>query len=82
MYLKDFENVWRVCLDCKSNIVSTANKEQKNSGFSRLVRKTEKQKKKQKKQKKKKKKNKNKNKNKKQKQNKTKTKKNKKVRNL
>ena len=24
---KDFENVGRVCLDCKSNIVSTANKE-------------------------------------------------------
>ena len=56
MYLKDFENVGRLCLDCKSYIVSTANKEQKNSGFSRLVRKTEKQKKKQKKQKKKKKK--------------------------
>ena len=44
MYLKDFENVGRLCLDCKSYIVSTANKEQKNSGFSRLVRKTEKQK--------------------------------------
>ena len=27
--LLDFENVGRVCLDCKSNIVSTANKEQK-----------------------------------------------------
>ena len=40
MYLKDFENVGRVCLDCKSNIVSIANQEQKNWGFSRLVRKT------------------------------------------
>ena len=29
MYLKDVENVGCVCLDCKSNIVSTANKEQK-----------------------------------------------------
>ena len=29
MYLKDFENIGHVCLDCKSNIVSTANKEQK-----------------------------------------------------
>ena len=27
--LLDFENVECVCLDCKSNIVSTANKEQK-----------------------------------------------------
>ena len=34
MYLKDFENVGRVCLDCKSNIVAIANKEQKNWGFS------------------------------------------------
>ena len=38
MYLKDFENVGRVCLDCKSNIVAIANKEQKNWGFSWLVR--------------------------------------------
>ena len=29
MYLKDFKNVGRLCLDCKSNIISTANKEQK-----------------------------------------------------
>ena len=27
--LLDFENVGRVCLDCKSNIVSTTNKDQK-----------------------------------------------------
>ena len=33
MYLKDFENIGHVCLDCKSNIVSTANKEQKNWVF-------------------------------------------------
>ena len=44
MYLKDFVNVGRVCLDCKSNIVSIANKEQKSWGFSRLVRKTKKKK--------------------------------------
>ena len=44
MYLKDFKKVGRVCLDCKSFIVSTANKEQKNWGFSRLVRKTGKKK--------------------------------------
>ena len=44
MYLKDFVNVGRVCLDCKSNIVSTANKEQKSWGFSQLVRKTKKKK--------------------------------------
>ena len=28
MYLKDFKNVGRLCLDCKSNIISTAKKEQ------------------------------------------------------
>ena len=44
MYLKDFVNVGRVCLDCKSNIISTANNEQKSWGFSRLVRKTKKKK--------------------------------------
>ena len=46
MYLKDFVNVGRVCLDCKSNIISTANNEQKSWGFSRLVWKTKKKKKK------------------------------------
>ena len=45
MYLKDFENVGRVCLDCKSNIVAIANKEQKNWGFSWLVREKKKPKK-------------------------------------
>ena len=39
---KRFWNVGHVCFDCKSNIVSTANKEQKNWGFSRLVRKKKK----------------------------------------
>ena len=33
MYLKDFKNVGRVCLDCKSNTIPTANKEQKNWVF-------------------------------------------------